>query len=102
MKLEGPSDGTGRDAIAAAALRSEWAFHPVPQVAHLRAKPVSPLPARVLVTREEAAAMLAMSVDSFERYAQPHVKLVRLGSLVLVAVSDLTAWAERAGRTTLP
>jgi hypothetical protein len=47
----------------------------------------------VLVNRQTAAAMVAMSVDSFERYVQPALRLVGQGKLRLVPVSELERWA---------
>jgi len=52
-----------------------------------------PIP-RFALTREEAAASLGMSVDSFERHVQPHLRLVRKGRLRLVPVSELERWVE--------
>jgi hypothetical protein len=54
---------------------------------------IAPVP-RVLLTREEAAASLGMSLDSFERYVQPDLKLARLGRLRLVSIRELERWAE--------
>lgn len=48
----------------------------------------------VLVTREVAATMLGMSVDSFERYVQPDLRLVRRGRLRLVPVAEIQRWAK--------
>jgi hypothetical protein len=60
---------------------------------------VAPIP-RLVLTREEAAAAVGMSLDSFERYVQPHVRLLRLGRLRLVPVRELERWAgEHARRT---
>ena len=50
-----------------------------------------PIP-RTALTREEAAASLGMSLDSFERYVQPTIRLVRLGRMRLVPVSELERW----------
>jgi len=47
-----------------------------------------------LVTREEAAEMLAMSLRHFERFVQPHVRIVRVGRRRLVPVIELQRWAE--------
>lgn len=60
---------------------------------------IAPVP-RVAVTREEAASALGMgSVDSFERYVQPHVRIIRRGRLRLVPVAELERWAlENAER----
>lgn len=63
-------------------------------------QPVAPVP-RVTLTREEAADSLGMSVDSFERYVQPQIRLIRLGRMVHVAVAELEAWAAEAGERTL-
>ncbi len=57
--------------------------------------------AKILVSRREAAARLSMSLRSFERYAQPHLRLVRQGKLVLVLTRDLEKWAERNAALTL-
>jgi hypothetical protein len=47
---------------------------------------------RLALTREAAADRLSMSLESFERYVQPEVRMVRCGRLRLVAVSELEAW----------
>ena len=53
----------------------------------------------ILLTRPQAAAAMGMSLDSFERYVQPEVKLVRRGKLRLVPVGELERWAvENAER----
>jgi hypothetical protein len=36
-----------------------------------------------------------MSLDSFERYVQPELRLIRRGRLRLVAVRELEAWLDR-------
>lgn len=36
-----------------------------------------------------------MSLQSFERYVQPHVRLVRRGKLRVIPISELTRWLER-------
>ena len=59
----------------------------------MTAKRERPIP-RIALTREEAAASLGMSVDSFERYVQPHVRLIRAGALRLVPVAELERWAD--------
>lgn len=48
----------------------------------------------VAVTRETAARALGMSVDSFERFVQPEIRLIRKGRLRLVPVVELQRWAE--------
>ncbi len=52
---------------------------------------------RIALTREEAAAALGMSLDSFERHVQPDLRLIRRGRLRLVAVRELERWADSAG-----
>ncbi len=59
----------------------------------------APIP-RLALTREEAAASLGMSLDSFERHVQPTLRLVRLGRMRLVPIAELERWlAENAERT---
>ena len=53
---------------------------------------------RIALTREEAAASLGMSLDSFERYVQPELRLLRPGRIRLVPVSELKRWAEQAAQ----
>jgi hypothetical protein len=60
---------------------------------------LAPIP-RLALTREEAAAALGMSLDSFERHVQPTVRLLRLGRMRLVPVAELQRWLdENAART---
>jgi hypothetical protein len=56
---------------------------------------------RVALTREEAAAALGMSLNSFERYVQPDLRLIRLGRLRLVPVEELRRWADTAAERTV-
>lgn len=59
----------------------------------------APIP-RLALDREEAAASLGMSLDSFERHVQPTLRLVRLGRMRLVPVRELERWlAEHATGT---
>lgn len=60
-----------------------------------------PVP-RVALTREEAAAALGMSLDSFERHVQPELRLIRRGKLRLIPVCELERWADGAAERTLP
>jgi hypothetical protein len=48
----------------------------------------------VAVDRETAAAMLGMSLTSFEGQVQPEIKLIRRGRLRLVPVKELERWVE--------
>jgi hypothetical protein len=58
---------------------------------------LAPIP-RVALSREDAAASLGMSLDSFERYVQPHVRIIRLGRMRRVAVAELEDWGAIGGR----
>jgi hypothetical protein len=42
-----------------------------------------------------------MSVNSFERYVQPDLKIVRVGRMRLIAVRELEKWLERSAARTL-
>jgi hypothetical protein len=42
-----------------------------------------------------------MSLDSFERYVQPDLQLIRRGSLVLVPYSELEKWVACEAALTL-
>lgn len=58
----------------------------------------APIP-RLALSREEAASALGMSLNSFERHVQPTLRLVRLGRMRLVPISELERWlGENAGR----
>ena len=61
----------------------------------------APIP-RLALTREEAAASLGIGLDSFERYVQPHVRMIRWGRLRLVPVAELERFALDAAEPTLP
>jgi hypothetical protein len=64
----------------------------------MTAREVAPIP-RLALSREEAAAALGMSLNSFERHVQPTIRLVRLGRMRLVPVGELERWlAENAER----
>jgi hypothetical protein len=53
------------------------------------------------LTKKRAADELSMSVDTFERYVQPDLKLVRVGRKVLVPVTELELWLKRKAAQTL-
>lgn len=55
-------------------------------------------PPKSLLTRAEAAARLSMSLDHFERWAQPNMRLVRVGRKKLVPVAEVGAWVESQAR----
>jgi excisionase family DNA binding protein len=50
---------------------------------------------RLAFTRAEAAAAIGVSLDSFERYVQPELRLVRRGRLRLIPVAELSRWLEK-------
>jgi excisionase family DNA binding protein len=49
---------------------------------------------RVALTRAEAAAVLGVSLDSFERHIQGELRLVRRGRLRLVPLRELERWLD--------
>jgi hypothetical protein len=49
---------------------------------------------RLALTRSEAAEAIGMSVDSFERYVQPELKIVRVGRMRLIQVRELERWLQ--------
>jgi hypothetical protein len=61
---------------------------------------LAPIP-RLALSREEAAASLGMSLDSFERHVQPSLRMCRLGRMRLVPVSELTRWLDENAERTL-
>ena len=51
---------------------------------------------RVLLTRQEAAEALGMSLSHFQRHVQPQVRCVYSGQLRLYRPVDLERWSEKA------
>jgi excisionase family DNA binding protein len=49
---------------------------------------------RLLLTRQEAAEALGMSLSHFQRHVQPHIPCVYSGQLRLYRPEDLERWAE--------
>jgi len=62
-------------------------------VAHT--KDVSAPRSRLAVRLDEAAQLLSMSVDSFDRHVRSEIATIRRGTLVLVPVAELAKWTER-------
>jgi hypothetical protein len=60
-------------------------------------RPVEQVP-RLLLTRQEAASSLGVSVDTFERRVQPFIKIVPCGQLVLVPPRELERWVASNAR----
>jgi hypothetical protein len=56
---------------------------------------------RLALTRSEAAAAIGVSLDSFERYVQPELRLVRRGRLRLVPIRELERWLDHEAALTL-
>jgi hypothetical protein len=55
------------------------------------------------VSRKVAAAALSMSLSTFETDVQPQLKVIRMGSRVLVPVAELDRFVrERAAYTVEP
>lgn len=61
---------------------------------------VAPIP-RIALTREEAAAAIGVSLDSFERHVQPDIRMIRRGRLRLVPVAELERWAVEQAESTI-
>ena len=55
----------------------------------------------VALAKPDAAKALGMSIDSFERYAQPDLRCIRRGRLRLYPVADLERWADQNAERTL-
>lgn len=49
-------------------------------------------PIALAVSREEAAALLSISVDTFERHVLPELRVVQVGRRQLVTIRELEAW----------
>jgi excisionase family DNA binding protein len=56
---------------------------------------------KLAVTPEEAAAMLSMSRDHFDRFVRDKIRVVRTGRKVLVPVAELSRWLEQNAARTL-
>lgn len=55
---------------------------------------------RLLVRKADAADLMSISIDSFERMVMPEIRSVRIGRRVLFTVADLQAWIDQ--RAALP
>jgi hypothetical protein len=53
------------------------------------------------VSLEEAARLVSMSRDSFDRHVRNDLRLIRRGRLVLVPLVELERWVDRAATRTL-
>jgi hypothetical protein len=62
-----------------------------------------PKPSPLAVQQPEAARMLGMSVDSFQRQVAPEIRAVRLsGKLKLYPVRELERWLDDHAEHVLP
>ena len=48
----------------------------------------------LLLTRQEAAEALGVSLSHFQRHVQPHLRCVYSGQLRLYRLADIEAWIE--------
>jgi hypothetical protein len=55
----------------------------------------------IALQQQSAAVALDMSVDSFQRYVAPHVRVVRRGNMRLYPISELQRWATENAEATL-
>ena len=55
----------------------------------------------IALKREDAAEAIGMSLDSFERYVQSDLRLIRRGRLVLVPIEELQRWAAENAAPTI-
>lgn len=55
-------------------------------------RPVEVPPVALAVSREQAAALLSVSVDTFERRVLPDLRVVQVGRRQLVPIRELEAW----------
>lgn len=56
---------------------------------------------KLAYTKLEAAQLLSMSVDSYERHVAPDLRVIRRGRLVLVPATELEKWVDRNAERTL-
>jgi excisionase family DNA binding protein len=57
--------------------------------------------AKLAVSPEQAAAMLSMSRDHFDRFVRDELRVIRAGRKVIVPVAELERWLERSAARTL-
>lgn len=54
---------------------------------------IAPIP-RVALKREEAAAALGVSLETFRTKVQPDLRMIRRGTIRVVAVTELQRWID--------
>lgn len=57
---------------------------------------------RLLLSREGAAHVLSMSVDSFDRHVRPQIRAIHCMRHPLFAVRELEQWIEASSGRVLP
>ena len=62
--------------------------------------PVGPVP-RVALTIEDAAVAIGMSKRSFERHVMPDIRIIRIGRIRLIAITELERWANTTAEKVL-
>lgn len=58
-------------------------------------------PARLALSKPEAATALGVSVDTLERHIMPEIRVVRRSRLVLIPVAEIERWLDRSAARTL-
>jgi hypothetical protein len=64
-------------------------------------RPVEPVK-RVLLTKQEAATSMGMSVDTFHARVQPFINVVMVGQLVMIPPDELERWVRANARRLVP
>lgn len=60
----------------------------------MRSSDNAPAGQQFLVGSEEAARLLAMSVDSFRRHVAPEIRSICVGRMTRFALSDIHDWVD--------
>lgn len=56
---------------------------------------------RLAYSKPEAAAVLGVSINSFERHVQPELRVIRRGKLRLFPATELERWLRENAELTL-
>ncbi len=57
---------------------------------------------RLALTRQEAAAAIGLGLTKFEEQVQPDLKVIRVGTKVLIQITELERWLEKNASPTIP
>jgi hypothetical protein len=68
---------------------------------HPSDQPVGPMPQRLALSPDEAAAAIGCSRDFLDEHIAPELRWVRRGRRKFVSVRELEAWLERSAALTL-